>query len=52
MLQANQTETTTTRPYPAARHFVSPSEVGSLSALVHTPVYEPERRLPETTVFG
>ena len=52
MLQANQTETTTTRPYPAARHFETPTEVGSLAALAHTPVYEPERRLPETTVVG
>lgn len=52
MLQANQTETTTTRPYPAARHFETPTEVGSLAALAHTPVYEPERRPPETTVVG
>ena len=53
MLQAIQTETTTTRPYPAAaRHFETPTEVGSLAALVHTPVYEPERRPPETTVVG
>ncbi len=52
MLQANQTETTTTRPYPAARHFETPTEVGSLAALAHTPVYEPERTLPETTVVS
>ena len=52
MLQAIQTETTTTRPYPAARHFETPTEVGSLAALAHTPVCEPERRPPETTVVG
>ncbi len=52
MLQAIQTETTTTRPYPAARHFETLTEVGSLAALAHTPVYEPERRPPETTVVG
>ncbi len=52
MLQEIQTETTTTRPYPAARHFETLTEVGSLAALAHTPVYEPERRPPETTVVG
>lgn len=52
MLQAIQTETTTTRPYPAARHFETLTEVVSLAALAYTPVYEPERRPPETTVVG
>ena len=52
MLQAIQTETATTRPYPAARHFKTPTEVGSLAALAHTLMYEPERRPPETTVVG
>ena len=52
MLQEIQKETTTTRTYPAARHFEAPTVVGSLAALAYIPVYEPERKPLDTTVVG